>query len=170
MSLAEELLVQARFLATLDPHRPVQANLRRAVSSAYYAVFHLLSAEVADHVASVGPPGLRERTQRALNHNTMYKAAEAFSLPGSRPRSLPADIELHGPVTAELVAIAKGFKRLQEERHAADYDVRQVFDRIRALALVETAEEIFADWNLEKNSSNARVFLSSLMFWQLWNK
>jgi hypothetical protein len=170
MSLAEELLAQARFLASLDPHSPVQANLRRAVSSAYYAVFHLFSAEVAAQIVSCGPSGLRERTQRALNHNAMYKAAESFSQSGTRPRNLPADIDLPEPLSKEIISIAKGFKLLQDERHAADYDVGQSFDRIKVLALVQTAEDIFADWNSEKRSVNAPVFLASLMFWQLWKK
>jgi hypothetical protein len=100
----------------------------------------------------------------------MYKAAESFSQSGTRPRNLPADINLPGPVSAELTSIAKGFKQLQDERHAADYDVGRSFDRIEVLALVETAEDIFADWNKEKTSGNAPVFLASLMFWQLWNK
>jgi hypothetical protein len=41
----EDLLEQAVRLAMLDVRRPKQANLRRAVSSAYYAVFHLLVDE-----------------------------------------------------------------------------------------------------------------------------
>ena len=36
-SLPEELLEQARMLVTLNPN---QANLRRAISTAYYALFH----------------------------------------------------------------------------------------------------------------------------------
>jgi uncharacterized protein (UPF0332 family) len=170
MSLADELLAQARFLANLDPHSPIQANLRRAVSSAYYAVFHLFSSEVAAQIISSGPSGLRERTQRAMNHNSMYRAAESFSQPGARPRNLPADIDLAGPISEDLISIAKGFKLLQDERHAADYDVSQSFDRIKVLALVQTAEDIFAKWSNEKVSGNAPVFLASLMFWQLWNK
>ena len=170
MSLAEELLAQSRFLANLDPHNPTQANLRRAVSSAYYAVFHLFSAEVAAQISPVGPSGLRVRTQRALTHNTMYKAAESFSQAGVRPRNLATDITMSGPISAELTDIAKGFKQLQDERHAADYDVSRSFDRIEALALVQTAEDIFSDWDTEKISGNAPVFLASLMFWQLWNK
>jgi hypothetical protein len=170
MSLADELLVQAQFLASLDPHSPTQANLRRAVSSAYYAVFHLFSAEVAAQIVSSGPSGLRERTQRALNHATMYKAAASFSQSGARPANLPADIVLSGPLSPELVSIAQGFKLLQDERHAADYNVNQRFDRISVLALVQTAEDIFDDWRKEKTSGNAPIFLASLMFWQLWNK
>jgi hypothetical protein len=43
MSLHADLLEQAGNLARLDPTRPKQVNLRRAVSSAYYALFHLLT-------------------------------------------------------------------------------------------------------------------------------
>ena len=35
----EDLFSQAETLAKLDAKKPKQANLRRAVSSAYYAVF-----------------------------------------------------------------------------------------------------------------------------------
>jgi len=170
MSLAEELLAQARFLANLDPQHPTQANLRRAVSSAYYAVFHLFSAEVTCQISPVGPSGLRERTQRALSHGTMYKAAEAFSKSANRPPKLPTDIHLPEPVSEELISIAESFLLLQDARHAADYDISRPFDRIKTLELVETAEDIFRHWQQEKASGNAPVFLASLMFWQLWNK
>ena len=53
MSLAEELLEHARFLANLDPRATSQANIRRAISTAYYAVFHLLAAEVAAQVSPI---------------------------------------------------------------------------------------------------------------------
>jgi hypothetical protein len=78
MSLAEELLEHARFLANLDPRTTSQANIRRAISAAYYAVFHLLAAEVAEQVSPDSPAGLRERTQRALEHTQMGKVAKAF--------------------------------------------------------------------------------------------
>jgi hypothetical protein len=41
----EHLLEQAVTLARLDARRPKQANLRRAISAAYYALFHLLVDE-----------------------------------------------------------------------------------------------------------------------------
>jgi hypothetical protein len=42
VSLASDLLDQASTLAELDPMKPKQASLRRAISAAYYLVFHLL--------------------------------------------------------------------------------------------------------------------------------
>ena len=42
VSLQRDLLAQAHQLARHEPKRPNQASLRRAVSTGYYAVFHLL--------------------------------------------------------------------------------------------------------------------------------
>ena len=66
MSLHADLLEQAEQLAQLDPRRPKQANLRRAVSSAYYALFHLLTSEASALYA--GEPGLASRINRTHNH------------------------------------------------------------------------------------------------------
>ena len=41
----EDLFSQAETLAKLDVKKPKQANLRRAVSSTYYGVFHFLVHE-----------------------------------------------------------------------------------------------------------------------------
>jgi hypothetical protein len=38
----DDLFAQAEMLAKVDATKPKQVNLRRAVSSAYYAVFHYL--------------------------------------------------------------------------------------------------------------------------------
>ena len=40
-----DLIEQAEHLVYLDPGKPKQANLRRAVSAAYYALFHYLVLE-----------------------------------------------------------------------------------------------------------------------------
>ena len=42
MRLPEGLLEQAQHLVKREPKRPKQASLRRAISTAYYALFHLL--------------------------------------------------------------------------------------------------------------------------------
>ena len=42
MPFAEDLVEQAYHLANREPTNPKQASLRRAVSTAYYAPFHLL--------------------------------------------------------------------------------------------------------------------------------
>ncbi len=51
MSLHDDLLIQATHLATLETTRPKQASLRRAVSTAYYALFHFLIDAMAAQTA-----------------------------------------------------------------------------------------------------------------------
>jgi hypothetical protein len=171
MSLAEELLIHARFLASLDERTTTQANIRRAISAAYYAVFHLLAAEVATQVSPNFPAGLREGTQRVLSHTQMLNVATAFSRPGvSKVKFTPRDFVLPCPVSRELASIAKGFEELQAARHLADYDVMKQHYPGDALSLVQVAESIFKTWKTEKDSPNAPVFLAAMIFGKDWNK
>ena len=43
--IAEDLLATARRLAKASPRKPRQADLRRSISTAYYALFHALAAD-----------------------------------------------------------------------------------------------------------------------------
>jgi uncharacterized protein (UPF0332 family) len=45
VAFADDLLEQALHLANRERKGPRQASLRRAVSTAYYALFHLLISE-----------------------------------------------------------------------------------------------------------------------------
>jgi uncharacterized protein (UPF0332 family) len=45
MAYHDDLLRQALQLIHQEPRNPKQASLRRAVSTAYYALFHLLISE-----------------------------------------------------------------------------------------------------------------------------
>jgi hypothetical protein len=73
VSLQADLLNQGDHLARLDPRRPRQANLRRAISSAYYALFHLLTSAASALYAS--DPGMAARINRTLNHGDLKKAS-----------------------------------------------------------------------------------------------
>ena len=171
MLLAEELLAHARFLSKLDPRATSQANIRRAISAAYYAVFHLLSGAVAEQVSPGFPPGLRERTQRVLGHSQMLNVAKAFSQQGkNKVDCLPKGFVLPAPISQELASVSNGFKDLQEARHTADYDVLKQYNPGDELALVQQAEKIFRDWSTEKSSQNAAVFLAALIFGKDWGR
>jgi hypothetical protein len=169
MPIPQDLLEQARLLAQpgAGRGRPRQATLRRSVSTAYYAVFHLLSADASAQASPAGPDGLRERVQRSLQHATMKAAASAF-----QSNRLPARIAplIPDQISAPLISIARGFVRLQEERHSADYDLADQFDRNRVQDLIREAERVFRDWDTVRNTDEAHVFLAALMFWNLWSK
>ena len=83
MTIHRDLLQQARRLAQLDPMRPRQANLRRAVSSAYYAVFHYLADQACRMMmgAQLAEAPFRHVIARGFDHGTMRMRAEA-----SRPQ------------------------------------------------------------------------------------
>jgi hypothetical protein len=167
MPLANDLLEQAQFLVQREPRRPRQASLRRAVSTAYYAAFHLLATSAASQASPAAPTGLSERVQRALEHGAMKEAAKRFES-GNLPDHIKSLVT--SPLPAPLIAVARSFVRLQDERHKADYDVASRFERARTQNAVALASQLFADWETVRNMDDARVFLASLMFWKLWSK
>jgi hypothetical protein len=167
MPLPQDLLEQAQFLVSRESGKPRQASIRRAVSSAYYAVFHLLSWEAANQATPNNPSGLTVRVMRSLEHGTMKKAAQQFKA-GNLPDLLKPLV--NNPIPTALVAVAHGFILLQEERHAADYDLTRAFSRARAQNAVRLAARIFAYWNSVRNSDDARAFLALLLFPKLGSK
>ena len=72
-SIPDQLLQLALRLVNLDGEETNQATLRRAISTAYYALFHLLIAEAtlnwgrSEHRAQIG---------RLFEHGNMRKASE----------------------------------------------------------------------------------------------
>jgi hypothetical protein len=101
----------------------------------------------------------------------MFNVAKAFSQQGKKEaKGLPRGFVLPDPISQELASISNGFKDLQEARHTADYDVLKQFSPGDELALVQQAEKIFNDWNTEKSSNNAPVFLAALIFGKDWNR
>jgi len=67
MAFPDDLLELAQQLADLHPESPHQASLRRAVSTAYYALFHLLISEATTNGSLSGQsiPGRRRCRSRA---------------------------------------------------------------------------------------------------------
>ena len=73
MAYHDELLRQALELLNKDPANSTQADLRRAVSGAYYALFHLLISETVKHWSL---DVLRDGLARMFDHRVMAKASE----------------------------------------------------------------------------------------------
>ncbi|MPQ56833.1 hypothetical protein [Duganella sp. FT27W] len=171
MPFANDLLNQAGHLAFVDHGKPRQANLRRAVSSAYYAVFHLLADEGAALMGSRLNQLARTRIQRAFTHADMKSVCSQYAK-GSHSRSVHAQIAplLSFPVEDELMHLAFTFVELQEYRHAADYDLSRKFYRIDVLAIINAASAAFEDWRVAKPTNNAKIFLVDLMLRKSWSR
>ncbi len=168
MNLHGDLLAQARHLLRKEPRRPKQASLRRAVSAAYYALFHLLVHESSKRLISgAAHTHLRALTARAHDHATMRQASKAFASGGLPPN---LHLILPGGVPPEIRTIAGVFVDLQQARHSADYDVTQKLTRHDAQALVAQAERAFQSWQTAREDPATRAYLAALLLWRQWSR
>jgi hypothetical protein len=166
MSLHDDLLVQAQRLAQWDARRPKQVNLRRAVSSAYYALFHLLTSETSALFAV--EPVLAARINRTLNHGDMKKASTMVANDKLPKAVQPAAGGYTTP--ADLKTVANTFIRLQEARHEADYDLSRVFRRQEVLDHVQAAGQAFEAWGRIRKADDARLYLACFLLWKRWDE
>ena len=148
MSLAQDLLRQAEQLAGLDSGRPRQANLRRAISAAYYALFHLL---IDDFVANWELEHQRVRLGRMFEHRKMREATfKAVN------KSAPT------PIESDLLKVIGTFVRLQDDRYAADYDIAKVWSRSDVMTSLALAEQAFKSWRNIRKDKIAQDHLLSM--------
>jgi uncharacterized protein (UPF0332 family) len=161
MSLHGDLLAPANHLATKEPKRPKQASLRRAVSAAYYALFHFLIDEASRFLISGAGNDrrtLREAIARSFAHQQMKNTSEAFA-----KNQKNAWKDLFAPVPADLVTVAQTFVDLQQARHQADYDLSKTLTRSEALAQIARAEHALAVWSSMPSSEASRAYLIGLL-------
>ena len=113
MAYHDDLLAHALFLVHVHP--PSELTLRRAVSSAYYAVFHLLIFEATEHWDN---SALRTTLGRGYDHGLMKTTSNRIL----DCREFPYANE-NPSVVKQLKEIGQGFSQLQEDRHFADYNL-----------------------------------------------
>jgi uncharacterized protein (UPF0332 family) len=76
MAYHDDLLQHAILLSELSlPDEPNQVHLRRAVSAAYYSLFHLLTMEAAQNWKHQSQ---RHRFARMFDHGRMKKCSSSF--------------------------------------------------------------------------------------------
>ncbi len=133
----DKLLDAAELLAPARPGRgrSAYAAHRRAVSTAYYAVFHAVTDRVAETVFPAADAAFRERVRRWINHGDIRVVAQWVSqLQGTTPGS-PHIRALLAPAGGtplddrDTLLIADGFLELNDKRELADYDRQAVFTR-----------------------------------------
>lgn len=162
-----DLLQQARALALADPKRPRRANIRRAVSSAYYAVFHFLVDQSCRlQIGSLPRQApYRQVLARAFSHSTMKIACVSYA-GGTLNRSIANGLTANTVVTPEIRHIATAFVVSQQQRHLADYDLTEDFTRSNVLALIEQVEGAILDFELLPPSDEKSFFLVCLWAWR----
>jgi len=115
--------------AGLSSGRPGQADLKRGISSAYYALFHFVMSAAVDMALGKTAPrdSLYARAYRSLTHEDLRKRS-------GTARAISANIK----------AFADAIVELQEARHNADYDPLFRVSKSEAIAKVLTARDAIA--------------------------
>jgi hypothetical protein len=142
------------------------ADYRRAVSASYYAVFHLISAAVAEQACPPTPPELRGRFQRALDHKSMKNAMQSFVTQDSL-KNLTKDTGISCVYNKDIADIARAFGQLYEAREFADYDVVDSGGTVEVLWAsdwVDKSKLAFDAWGRARSTDEAKLFLASLIF------
>jgi uncharacterized protein (UPF0332 family) len=167
LALHHDLLEQAEHLVRRERLKPKQASLRRSVSTAYYALFHLLIDYAISLMASRKPPGLRVLVGRAFAHGEMHKVCKNFAsggLPDSTKSLLAA------PLSPHVRMVAAVFFDLQDARHEADYNVAKSWTRLEATRHIQKVDEAFKAAEKIWKTPEGNVFFAALLLQRQWTK
>ena len=151
MPFADDLLEQAYHLAHREPTNPKQASLRRAVSTAYYALFDLLIDEAIGNWSIARQRGT---LARAFDHGKMK------SICGDTVKQFYNDGQPQ--YRLQLKNMADAFIQLQAQRHRADYDISFEWEPTDVVGWLNLATEAFADWRAIRDQEAAQDYLLSL--------
>jgi hypothetical protein len=151
--IPEKLLDTAERLVPREAERgrPAYADHRRAVSTAYYAVFHAIGDRVAKAVFTEADEAFLHQVRRWVGHGdirevSMWICQLEGRRSGSPPRHIVALLQ-SGAVThvdVETRTIADGFLDLNDKREQADYDHTAVFTRADTLIQIDLAKATVA--------------------------
>src|SRR5262249_13143111 len=130
---SEELFQQAHILIRLDtPAEPPQANLRRAISAAYYGLFHTIAVAAADMVSG-------EENRSTNRYDRAYRSVEH-----SRLRDLCKNEAARTKWGDDFRNFAEAVVQLQQAREDADYSCLLKVEWADAMAKIAAAENAVA--------------------------
>ena len=141
-----ELIEVSRFLASGNPS---QTSLRRAVSTAYYAMFHALATSNADMI--VGNKTTKNQTEwiaayRSLRHyraeNPLYGWPHLFSAP-----------------IRQFANVIGGAKKRREN---ADYNPNAIFYQRQVVSLIDRVESAIIDFNAASLNERSKVAIATM--------
>ena len=144
------LMEVARALVESGHAPPTQARLRRAISTAYYALFHCLAAAAANlFIGTVRSPAWH-RTYRALEHG--------------RARSACRQVQAMREFPVAVRDFAEAFVALQEARQEADYALdTPAYEQSDVLGSIASAELAIREFE-QATVDARRGFVAHVLF------
>lgn len=160
----EHLLEQAdQFIGPPRAGPPRQVDLRRAISAAYYAIFHMVLTAAADEFVGASRRSTKEYglVFRSVDHRTLKLVCQEVAKPSPTFRYAGYMPEYgFGPEFDAFVSI---LPELQESRHSADYDPLVRFRTSEAKSVVALAWAAMGGFKLAPAKSR-KAFLVLLLF------
>lgn len=139
---SSDLVATAKLLAS-GRKTPSQADLRRAASTLYYAMFHELARACADHLAGTDKKKRSNaawgQTYRSLSHTYIVSQCKQGRF-------------LNGNFALSIKEFARDFAELQIKRHKADYDPNYRITRSEIdsdIELVEKSIKVYRETKLK---------------------
>jgi hypothetical protein len=160
MAYPDDLLQFAQDIANLHSDEAHQPSLRRAVSTGYYALFHLL---ISDAVANCTDAQFRATLSRIFDHGPMKQASdrklsELNDFFDRRPlEGSDRTIKYH------LYNVAETFSQAQQDRNDADYNLLREWQPTQVSLLLEGIADAFQSWNAIRHEPVGRDYLISML-------
>jgi hypothetical protein len=160
MAYPDDLLQFAQEIASLHSDEAHQPSLRRALSTAYYALFHLL---ISDAISNCTDPQFRATLARAFDHGPMKQASEKKlselnDFFDQRPPEGPERI-----IKYHLYNVAETFSQAQHNRNEADYNLLRECQPTQVSLLLEGIADAFKSWTIIRHEPVARDYLISML-------
>ena len=136
--------------------RPREVELRRAISTAYYAIFHMLAGCCANMLVGATRSARSQQawrqTYRALQHGQVKKRCMQNQ---DIMRKFPQEIQDFG---ARFIA-------MQKQRERADYDPLETFFRTSVLQRIQETEKAIAMFeSAHISNTDRRAFAIFVLF------
>jgi uncharacterized protein (UPF0332 family) len=148
----ESLLDTAQKLLDLSKRRPSQTDLKRSLSTCYYAFFHALARNCADTLIGSGGASQSNlawtQVYRSLDHGFAKNACEEKTA------------LVHFPQPVRNFAIA--FVALQKKRHTADYDPNLRLTKRQVDSDIKSARQVIGDFE-KSPTKDKRAFAAHVL-------
>lgn len=167
MTTGSDFLAYARAALSRNPP-PSEVERRRAVSAAYYGLFHLLADAAASLVAATDE-ALHAQLARCPDHRTIRAVCDDVIRPqGSRTAALR---RLFPEVADErLVTLARAFSQLYQAREIADYELGVGVSQTEALQRLQLADDAAGAFEAVRDLPQTRVFLTAILLGQTFRQ
>lgn len=136
--------------------RPREVELRRAISTAYYALFHTLAGCCANMLVGATRSA---RSQQAWRQ--VYRALQH----GQVKRRCTQNQDIMRKFPQEIQDFGARFIDMQKQRERADYDPLAIFFRANVLQRIEETEKVIAKFESTRiNDTHRRAFAVFVLF------